>query len=113
MQPKDASEGGSLYSILNLAYPYPRFELKTKTTRWCFFGVFLVCFWCVSDKNTKNTQMRAKTDIKTQPHSNFKWVFIPAFLLWSFYINVTGEYNLVFSIASIEPRVCMVRIVRA
>jgi hypothetical protein len=53
--------------------------------------VFLVCFWCVSDKNTKNTQMRAKTDIKTQPHSNFKWVFIPAFLLWSFYINVTGE----------------------
>ena len=92
MQPKDASEGGSLYSILNLAYPYPRFELKTKTTRWCFFGVFLVCFWCVSDKNTKNTQMRAKTDIKTQPHSNFKWVFIPAFLLWCFYINVTGEY---------------------
>ena len=93
MQPKDASEGGSLYSILNLAYPYPRFELKTKTTRWCFFGVFLVCFWCVSDKNTKNTQMRAKTDIKTQPHSNFKWVFIPAFLLWSFYINVTGEQS--------------------
>ena len=91
MQPKNASEGGSLYSILNLAYPYPRFECKTKTTRWCFFGVFLVCFWCVSDKNTKNTQMRAKTDIKTQPHSNFKWVFIPAFLLWSFYINVTGE----------------------
>jgi hypothetical protein len=39
--------------------------------------------------------MRAKTDIKTQPHSNFKWVFIPAFLLWSFYINVTGELPII------------------